>query len=77
MGHSLTTAGQVIDKLGGTTATARLTDRLPQHVSNWRATGRLPADTFLILSKELEALGVTAPAEIWGIKTPSEQESAA
>ena len=75
--RELQTAGSVIDALGGTAATARLTDRKAQHVTNWRAAGRLPADTFLILSKELEARGLTAPAEVWGIKTPSEPERAA
>jgi len=75
--RKLQTADDVIDELGGTAATARLTGRKAQHVTNWRAAHRLPADTFLILSKELENRGLTAPAEIWGIKTPSETESAA
>lgn len=77
MVRSLTTANDVIDQLGGTTATARLTGRKAQHVTNWRKAKRLPADTFLILSKELEHRGLTAPAEVWGITTPSDAETAA
>jgi hypothetical protein len=68
--RELQTAGEVIDKLGGTAATARLTDRKVQHVSNWRAAGKLPAKTFLILKKELAARGLTAPAALWGINEP-------
>lgn len=68
--HELQTAGDVIDKLGGTAATARLTGRKDQHVSNWRAAGKLPAKTFLILKAELRARGVDAPARLWGINEP-------
>lgn len=68
--RELQTAGDVIDELGGTGATARLTGRKDQHVSNWRAAGKLPAKTFLILKAELNARGVDAPSSLWGIKDP-------
>lgn len=68
--RELLTAGQVIDALGGTAATARLTGRKDQHVSNWRASGRLPADTFLILQGELRERQLVAPPSVWGIKEP-------
>lgn len=64
----LKTSSDVIDALGGTAATARFTGRKDQHVSNWRATGRLPADTFLIISKELERKSLKASPSLWGIK---------
>jgi len=68
MARSLQTASEVIDALGGTAATARFTGRKDQHVSNWRATGRLPADTFLIISQELETKNCKASPVLWGIK---------
>ena len=67
---SLNTAGQVIDELGGTTATATLTGKRAQNVSNWRASGRLPPDTFLVMQDALSARGKRAPAALWGIREP-------
>jgi hypothetical protein len=66
----LKTAEDVIAALGGATATARLTGRKPQHVWNWKNTGRLPADTFLIVSEELKSSGKSAPPALWGIAEP-------
>lgn len=68
--RELQTVDEVIDQLGGTAATARLTARKDQHVSNWRAAKRLPADTFLILRAALAERGLTAPARLWGIREP-------
>lgn len=64
--RDLQTAGEVIDALGGTTATAEITGRKAQHVSNWRASHRLPANTFFILRDELAKAGKTARPELWG-----------
>lgn len=68
--RELQTAGDVIDALGGTAETARLTKRKSQHVSNWRAAGRLPADTFLIMLAELRERDCNASPKLWGIKEP-------
>lgn len=68
--RELQTAGEVIDALGGTAATARITGRKDQHVSNWRAAKKLPADTFLILQAELRARELDAPPSLWGIRAP-------
>jgi hypothetical protein len=68
--RELQTAGQVIDQLGGTAATARLTGRKDQHVTNWRRSGRLPADTFLIMMAELRDRDCNAAPSLWGIKEP-------
>ncbi len=68
--RELQTAGEVIDALGGTAATARIVGRKDQHVSNWRASGRLPADTFLILQAEMRERSLAAPPAIWGIREP-------
>jgi len=71
MVRELQTASDVIDALGGTAATARLTDRRDQHISNWRKTGRLPANTFLILTGKLQEIDCAASPELWGIKEPA------
>ena len=75
--ESVTTVKEVIDVLGGPTAVARMTGRKPQHVVNWRATGRFPATTFLSLSKALQGYGKTAPTELWGMEHLVEIEPAA
>ncbi len=76
MDQALTSASEVIDALGGTTATSRLTGRKGlTPVSNWRVTGRLPADTFLVLKAELQARGYTAPPALWGIVEPERRAS--
>jgi hypothetical protein len=67
----LTTASAVIDAVGGTVAAQKLTQRrFMQSISNWRSSGRLPPDTFLIFSEELVARGFRAPSTLWGI-TPA------
>jgi hypothetical protein len=73
--HELTTVDAVINELGGTSATAKITGRKDQHVSNWRAARRLPANTFLILQAELRERGKTAPPSLWGIREPEQQAS--
>lgn len=70
MARELQTAGDVIDALGGTAATARLTGRKDQHVSNWRRAGRLPPKTFLVLKTELKTRDLRASPSLWGIDDP-------
>lgn len=65
--RTLSTASEIIDALGGTTPFAALINREQQHVSNYRAAGRLPARTYLIVTKELKKRRLTAPAHLWGI----------
>lgn len=64
----LETSSQVIDAVGGTTAAAQLADSSPQSVNNWRRSGRLAGDTFLIFSEELKERGLRAPLALWGMK---------
>lgn len=73
----LTEVGAVVDKLGGSTATAYLTGRRVQHVSNWRAAKRFPPDTFLIMRAELAKRGCTAPPSLWSIREPDDDPVAA
>lgn len=66
--ESISTVGVAITALGGPTAVARLTRRKPQHVINWRKSGRFPPTTYLSLSKALAAIGKIAPAELWSME---------
>lgn len=72
--RNLQTVDAVIDELGGTVATSRLAGVRPSQVSGWRSAKRLGAKSFLVLRRELESRGYTAPARLWGIEEP---ESAA
>lgn len=65
--HELQTASAVIDALGGTAATARLTGRKAQHVTNWRAANRLPANTYIVLNEALTERGLNASPKVWGM----------
>jgi hypothetical protein len=69
----LISARDIIAIMGGNQAVAALTGRKTQHVTNWKTDGRLPADTYLILTEALAAKGYQASPKLWGI-TPIEQE---
>ena len=63
----------IIEKIGGEGGNgpiAELTGRKTQHVTNWKTEGRLPADTFLIVSAKLAKLGYCASPRLWGITEP-------
>jgi len=68
---TLSSPSDVIDALGGTAATAKLSGKSSQAVSNWRRhpSGRLPPDTFLRLMKAIRAAGYDAQPELWGIES--------
>ncbi len=70
MSKALSSTSEVIDALGGTTATRLITGRSGSTASNWRARKRFPPDTFLVLKAELQARGYTAPPALWGIVEP-------
>lgn len=63
----LQTASEVVDALGGPAATGRLTGRTPQAACNWKATGKLPAELYLLINKALEREGKRAPAALFGM----------
>lgn len=75
MARELQTANDVIAALGGPTAIGRLTGRSTQAAWNWTQTGRLPADTYLVVSKALELKALTAPIALWGM-VPAERQEA-
>lgn len=65
----LTTANEVIDALGGTSKVAALTESAATRVSNWRVRNKLPPETFIVMTDKLGRDGMSAPPELWGIKT--------
>lgn len=66
MERHLTTAGQVIDALGGIDSVVALTGRGPTAVSNWRVSNKFPSSTYLLIGDGLRQLGVTAAVSLWG-----------
>lgn len=75
--RELKTASEIIDALGGTAEVARLTKRGMAAVSNWRASGRLPAEFFLIMTQQLTEKFCSAPSSLWSIREPIEREATA
>ena len=69
----LSSVRDIIAKIGGEDGNgpiAALTGRKTQHVTNWKTEGRLPADTFLVVSARLAELGYRASPALWGITEP-------
>lgn len=62
------TVDEVIDALGGTRAVARLLLGKEAAVSNWRAAGHFPSNTYLAIQRELAKIGATAPDFLWRMK---------
>lgn len=67
----LDTADAVIDALGGTSETARLTGASVQSVTNWRSRLRIPPEYFLTISQAL-----TQPVDpaVFSMKAPEAAE---
>lgn len=75
--RSIKTVNGVIDALGGTGAVAEMMSKKSQHVSNWRAVGRIASSTFLEFQDELDARNLKAPPMLWGIKEPKKKKRSA
>ena len=69
----ITTVPQVIEALGGPTATGRIVGKSPQSANNWRLANRFPAKTYPALNQALAELGYTAPSSLWRIIERVEQ----
>jgi hypothetical protein len=65
--RELTTAAEVFEALGGVGNVAGLTGRKYGAAHNWKAFGKFPADTFVVMQGALEAAECTAPAALWGM----------
>jgi hypothetical protein len=66
----LDSAGAVIDAIGAARV-RELTGASIASVSNWRANGRLPPRTVLILGQALAELGLSAKASLWSVDEPA------
>lgn len=73
----LNTTSLVMDALGGNPSVAELTGSNTKAVWNWRGSETFPSNTYVAMIEALRLKGMTAPASLWGMKQPSEQESAA
>ena len=73
----LNSVDEVIAVLGGVTAAAGMVGKTAQTANSWRVAQQLPTKTYLVLSKELEKRGYTAPLRLWGMIEPTRAESAA
>jgi hypothetical protein len=61
----LDTADQVFDALGGNSGVAEVTAAKAPRVSNWRAAGSFPPNTYVAMTDALRVQGKTAPATLW------------
>lgn len=68
----LETVDDVIAVLGKNSGVQALTGDNPSTVSMWRKAGKFPANTYVVLTDALLAIGKTAPDSLWGMKVPAE-----
>jgi hypothetical protein len=61
----LATYDDIIKRLGGVHAVAKLTKRNPQAVFNWRPRGFFPTVLYFVMIEELERRGFTAARHLW------------
>lgn len=74
--RTLKTTAAVIDALGGNTPFLKIINvdlpadekRGQQHVTNYRATGRFPSDTYLLVTTALARIKASAPPSLWKIR---------
>jgi len=69
-GRQLTTTRHVIEALGGIQAVATLTGRKYTAAANWNRGDTFPSDTYLAMTKALEAKGLTALYSLWDMVEP-------
>jgi hypothetical protein len=68
----LETTGDVMDALGGNSAVETITSSKPSAVSNWRSSNSFPANTYVVMTDALRAIGKSAPDSLWGMRTVAE-----
>ncbi len=74
--RAIKTVDDVIDALGGTSATAKLMKLKPQHISNWRAEKRIAARTYRVMERHLQDRNLKASSVLWGITEPPRRRKA-
>jgi hypothetical protein len=75
--EELHTTSEVMDALGGNTAVAELVGSNNKAVWNWRGFDTFPSNTYVAMTDALRKKGKTAPASLWGMKPPVEQQESA
>lgn len=71
MRNKLTSIDDVIRALGGLKQVADLTGRRsPSAVPMWKQRGAFPSNTYAVMIEALQERGKTAPATLWGMKSP-------
>lgn len=73
---TLRTTDAVIEALGGNRAVGDLTASNAKAVSNWR-NSKFPAWTYLSINKALDAIGKSAPDNLWKMEAPKRQRDEA
>lgn len=68
----LSNTADVMEKLGGPGAVAKLTGRKYNAAQNWKGFETFPPDTFLVMTRALEALGYTARPALWRMTEAAE-----
>jgi hypothetical protein len=68
--RELKTAADVFDALGGIAKVAELTGVKYNAASNWKSFNRFPARTLLLIQTELDAMGLRADPDLWGMLRP-------
>ncbi len=63
---------ELIEQLGGVSATGRVLGTTPQNVVNWRTAGKIPAKFFKAHKAKLRAARIRAPDELWDFITVEE-----
>lgn len=66
----LVSVPQILDVMGGQKGIAKYMRVSTAVVSNWKATGKFPAATYVALQQRLDKLGYTAPDKLWTMRKP-------
>lgn len=64
--EDIQTVGDLIKRLGGPAKASPVLGKSPQNITNWQRAGAIPSKHFLVHQQALTAIGVTAPASLWG-----------
>jgi hypothetical protein len=68
--RELQTVAEVFEALGGIAEVARIAGTSYNAASNWKSFNRFPPKTFLLLQTELDAMGLRADPDLWGMEKP-------
>lgn len=73
--EELRTTEEVVEKLGGIPAIAKLTSRKYNAAAHWVKFKTFPANTFIVIQDALRKKNCTAPTSLWGM-VASDSEAA-